>query len=103
MENFELNAEMILTSRQMLEACAELSRRARAYAMAHRDFKRERAKGLLTSRRRTVSEREAHADVLADGYRFKNYLEEGLMQAALEHVRCLRAKLSTLQPMSANN
>ncbi len=103
MENFELNAEMLLTSREMLAACNDLEKHAKAYATAHRDFKRERAKALLTSTHKTVSDREAEADVAVDEHRFKNYLEQGLMQAALERVRSLRAKLSTLQTMANSN
>jgi hypothetical protein len=103
MENFELHSEMMITCRQMLDACEVLRKHARAYATAHRDFKREHATALLRSTSKTVREREAEADVKSDMFRFNNYLEEGLMQAALEHVRSLRAKLSALQTMGSLN
>jgi hypothetical protein len=103
MQNFELNHEMLATSNAMMAAVNDLEKHAKAYATAHRDFKRERAKALLASTHKTVSERESEADVEADEYRFRNYLEEGLAQAALERVRSLRAKLSALQTMANSN
>lgn len=103
MENFELNAEMLITAGEMLAECDELKKHAKAFAVAHRDFKRERAKALLTSNHKTVSDREAEADEKVAEFRLKNYLEEGLMQASLERVRSLRAKLSALQTMANSN
>jgi hypothetical protein len=70
------------------------------YAHAHRDFKRERAKALLRSTHKTVSEREAQADIEADEFRFQNYLTDGMMSSALERVRSLRGTLSAFQSIA---
>jgi hypothetical protein len=100
LENFELNFHILSTARQLTEACDELELAAKKYANAHRDFKRERAKALLASAHKTVSEREAQADIVVDEERFQNYLTEGLMQASLERVRSLRGILSAFQTLA---
>lgn len=97
MENFEIHGEMMATSADMLEACYELEARAEIFARAHTDFKRERAKAMVASTEKTDKLREAKADMAVENYRFENYLAEGMLQAQLERVRCLRTKLSALQ------
>lgn len=100
LENFELNFHLLSTAQQLTVACDELEQRAVDYANAHRDYKRERAKALLAAAGKTVSEREAEADIVVDQYRFENYLTEGLLQAALERVRSLRGILSAFQTLA---
>lgn len=97
LENFELNFHLLSTAKQLVEACDELDAQASNYATAHRDFKREWAKAYLASVRKTVDDRKADADVACDDLRFKNYLTDGMMKAALERVRSLRGILSAFQ------
>jgi hypothetical protein len=64
------------------------------------NFKRERAMAMLRSTHKTVSDREAQADVEVDEHRFQNYLTLGMMTASLERVRSLRGTLSAFQTIA---
>lgn len=100
LENFELNFHLLSTAKQLTVACDELETWAVKYANAHRDFKREWAKALVSQQAGTVDQRKAHADIETDEHRFQNYLTEGMMQAALERVRSLRGILSAFQTLA---
>jgi hypothetical protein len=100
LENFELNYHILSTAKQLTLACDELEQWAVKYANAHRDFKREWAKALVSQTTGTVDQRKAHADIETDELRFQNYLTEGMMQAALERVRSLRGILSSFQTLA---
>jgi hypothetical protein len=100
LEDFELNFHILATARQLTTACGELEQWAVKYANAHRDFKREWARAYLAAPGRTVDERKCHADQACDEFRFQNYLNEGMMQAALERVRSLRGVLSAFQTLA---
>lgn len=100
MEGFELNFHILSTARQLTVACDELESWAVRYANAHRDFKREWAKALVSQTTGTVDQRKAHADIDSDELRFQNYLTEGMMQASLERVRSLRGILSAFQTLA---
>jgi nucleotidyltransferase/DNA polymerase involved in DNA repair len=91
---------MLDTAASLTAACDELEARAVRYANAHQAFKRERAKALITSTLKTVSERDAAADIAVDELRLENDLAEGMMQAELERVRSLRGILSAFQTIA---
>ena len=100
LETFELNGYMLDTAASLTAACDELEARALVYANAHRILKRERAKALLGSTLKTVSDREAEADIAVERERFDSELAEGMMQAELERVRSLRGILSAFQTIA---
>lgn len=93
-------ARMIFEAVQELQQdVSTLEKRAREFAYADREYRREKSKAYLMAKG-TIPEREAAVAKETEELRFKAHLAEGLKEASLEAVRSRRAKLSALQTLA---
>lgn len=98
----EALSELILaTVAEMQEDVATLELRAHEAAGAERAYRQSRATAYLATEGQ-VAEREAKADQVVAELRYAAKLAEDLKVAALEAVRCRRAKLSALQTLASS-
>jgi hypothetical protein len=94
---FELNAAMRRTSADLLHACDELRDWAQNYGNAHGEYKKRWAMAFLASDLKTDGQRKAAADEATSDLLIASDMGASMSQAMLEHVRSLRAVLSSLQ------
>ena len=99
----EITTELIRLSR-LLDTCnQELVTRSREWALAERDYRKQRvvAFHVLRGEKMTADERGASADASTADARYARDLAESLKQAALEHERSVRAQLSAVQSIGS--
>lgn len=95
----ELAALIVDTIGEMEADIAVLEERSVAAATADRGYRQNRATAYLATSG-TVGERESSVEQLTADLRHAAKLAEDLKVAALEAVRCRRAKLSALQTLA---
>lgn len=97
----ELNEELRSVRRRLTLSQRALVQAVHKFASAERVYRRERAVEYLKAKG-TGPIRQAACDLACEKLMYEAHLAEGLMKAAFENVRSLRAQLSAVQTEAGN-
>lgn len=97
----QLNADLQQIRHALTQAQRDLTASVHKFYRAEKIYRRKKAESYLRSKGQ-VDVRKAAVDLECNEQMFAAHLAEGLMKAAFENIRSLRAQLSAIQTEASN-